>query len=160
MARANSRIELLLVNLTGLQNFSLLTVLVAFFLCLAPHVYAVSLTRGNFKADAPRSYVASMQKKQNKTETDLRFLRAEAAHLNGFETLALYAVAISIGNVAGLPTSQLNSLSLFYILSRIIFILSYIFLSTPTLWWIRSLSYFGGIAVIFRLFWSAAAALQ
>lgn len=55
MARSSSRVELLLVNLTGLQNFSLLTVLVAFLLCLAPHMYAVSLTRGHFKFDAPRS---------------------------------------------------------------------------------------------------------
>lgn len=55
MARSNSRVELLLVNATGLQNFSLLTVLVAFLLCLAPHMYAISLTRGNFKFDTPRS---------------------------------------------------------------------------------------------------------
>lgn len=59
-----------------------------------------------------------------------------------------------------LPSSQLNSLSLFYLLSRALFNFAYIFISTPSLWWIRSFAYFSGIAVIFRLFWSSAVALQ
>lgn len=89
-----------LISLTGLRNISLLVVPALWVNSIAAHFYAVSLTRGRFTNSSPRDYLSSIQKKEKKTSTDLKFIRAEAAQQNGFENLPFAAAAFVAGIVA------------------------------------------------------------
>lgn len=100
-----------------------------------------------------------MQKKQNKTATDHKYLRAQAAHHNGMENLALYAVAMVLGNLSGLPATQLNTLGVGYLVSRALYNIFYIN-STDSLWWTRTVAHYTGMAIITKLFYSSARVLQ
>lgn len=55
MTGPSSSLEGLLARLTGMQNYSLLTVPVAWLLCALPLIYAISLTRGNYTQADPRT---------------------------------------------------------------------------------------------------------
>lgn len=100
-----------------------------------------------------------MQKKQNKSPTDHKYLRAQAAHHNGMENLALYAVAMVLGNLSGLPVGQLNTLGVSYLASRALYNVVYIQIS-DSLWWARTVAHYTGMAIITKLFYSSARALQ
>lgn len=90
----------LITSTTGLRNISLLVIPALWVNSIAAHFYAISLTRGRFTNSSPRDYLSSIQKKQDKTPTDKRFIRAEAAQQNGFENLPFAAVAFLTGIVA------------------------------------------------------------
>ncbi|PWN19782.1 hypothetical protein BCV69DRAFT_283885 [Microstroma glucosiphilum] len=100
-----------------------------------------------------------MQKKQNKSPTDHKYLRAQAAHHNGMENLALYAVAMVLGNLSGLPASQLNMLGLGYLVSRSLYNILYIS-SSDSVWWSRTVAHYTGMAIITRIFYTSARILQ
>lgn len=89
-----------LTSATGLKNLSLIVPPLLWVNSILPHFYAVALTGGNFTNRAPREYNASISRKQTKTPTDEKFLRAEAASQNGFENLAWASAAIVAANLA------------------------------------------------------------
>ncbi|CAO1623064.1 unnamed protein product [Parajaminaea phylloscopi] len=149
-----------LTSLTGLSNVSLLVIPLCWINSILPHFYAASLTGGRFTNASPRSYTASIQKKERKTPTDEKYLRAEAASMNGFENLALAAAAFTLGNYAKLPVKELNTLSAAYLLSRVLYNLSYIFITSEALATFRSIIFLSGIGIIFKLFISSAYALN
>lgn len=55
MLGSSAPLEGFLVRLTGMQNYSLLTVPVAWLLCAMPLIYAIHLTRGNYTQADPRT---------------------------------------------------------------------------------------------------------
>ncbi|PWN24815.1 hypothetical protein BDZ90DRAFT_244315 [Jaminaea rosea] len=149
-----------LVSLTGLRNISLLVVPALWVNSIAAHFYAVSLTRGRFTNSSPRDYLSSIQKKEKKTSTDLKFIRAEAAQQNGFENLPFAAAAFVAGIVAKLPVAELNSWALLYLISRVVYNLLYINTTSESLSNARSVVFVGGIGILFKIFISSAIALN
>lgn len=87
-------------------------------------------------------------------------MRAEAAQLNNFENLPLFASAVVAGNLAGLSSQTLNVLSGGYLASRVLFNLIYINGTTQTAASARSLTYLAGMGMVFTLFIKAGNALK
>lgn len=56
----------------------------------------------------------------------LRLQRAEAVVANAFETLGLYAASVTAGNAAGVSANTMNTLSLGYLASRVLYTWVYI----------------------------------
>ncbi|EPQ26103.1 uncharacterized protein PFL1_06311 [Pseudozyma flocculosa PF-1] len=134
------------------HNLSFYTIPAAWALAIAPHFYAVSLSKGKFTNSSPRQYLADIIKKENKTADDKKYVRAEAANANGFENLAFFASAVIAGNIAGVPAHELNALSFGYLFSRAIFNYLYITVEDETKATLRSASFLAGIGMIFTLF--------
>jgi uncharacterized MAPEG superfamily protein len=58
-----------------------------------------------------------------------RLLRAEAASSNGFEALPLFAAAVTAGKAAGLSALTMNTLSVGWLTSRLLYTYVYIWQS-------------------------------
>ncbi|KAI8944714.1 hypothetical protein F4801DRAFT_585125 [Xylaria longipes] len=112
------------------KNISYFTIPVALFTSLWPRSQSAYQGAGQkyFDPCNPRTFAARLEKSDLDKETVARILRAESASSNGFEGLPLFAAAIVAGNSAGLSNTALNSLSITYILSRIVYNYVYIFL--------------------------------
>lgn len=63
---------------------------------------------------------------RNPPQLRLRLQRAEAVVANAFETLGLYAAAVTAGNAAGVQARIMNTLTLSYIASRVLYTWIYI----------------------------------
>jgi uncharacterized MAPEG superfamily protein len=86
--------------------------------------------------------------------------RAEAAQMNNFENLGLFASAIVAGNLAGLSSQTMNLLSGGYLASRIAYNFIYINNNTQAAANTRSAVYMAGIGMIFTMFIKAGNALK
>ncbi|KAN0062253.1 hypothetical protein ACQY0O_005434 [Thecaphora frezii] len=115
----------------------------SFHLSLAPRLPQNKIHCNHYLADVL---------KENKTETDKRFVRAEAANANGFENLGFFAAAVVAGNIAGLPPHELNALTFGYLVSRVVYNYFYITVKDEAAVPLRSGSYLAGIGIIFTLF--------
>lgn len=80
------------------------------------------------------------------------YQRAEAAQQNGFENIGLFAASVVAANVARVPVSTVNSLSLFYIASRVVYNLLYINTESLPVSNIRSVVFVSGIVSIVSFF--------
>ena len=56
----------------------------------------------------------------------LQILRGKAAEANGFENLSVFAGAILAANFAGVPVGTLNTLSVAYLVSRVLYNIIYV----------------------------------
>ncbi|KAF7545485.1 hypothetical protein G7Z17_g9127 [Cylindrodendrum hubeiense] len=135
------------------RNYSYFTVPVAFFSAAFPHAYSVSLSRVHFDNANPRNHQETIAKSETLDKvTQQCMLRAKAASANGFETLGFYAAAVVAANVAGVDAPTLNVLTLGYIISRIFYNFTYIWLQkNRNLARLRSLSWVAGIALVVTL---------
>ena len=89
-----------------------------------------------------------------------RILRAKAATSNGLETIGLYAAGVVAANAAKVPVSTLNKLSLFYLGSRLVYNVIYVFLQDNRKFApVRSLVWMAGLGSIFSFFIKAGNAL-
>ncbi|KAL1839035.1 hypothetical protein VTJ49DRAFT_1935 [Mycothermus thermophilus] len=142
-------------------NWSYYSIPVAFVLCMAPHAYAVALAGKNYDISNPRKTEEICAKDEKMSKATLkRISRARAAAANGFETLGLYAAAITAGNAAGLATGRMNRLALTYVLSRAVYNYVYVVLQdNARLAAVRPLVWGVGIAVVMGLFVGAAGKL-
>ncbi|KAL2271548.1 hypothetical protein VTJ83DRAFT_919 [Remersonia thermophila] len=142
-------------------NWSYYSIPVAFFLCMVPHAYAIGLAGKNYDIANPRKTEELCAKDEKMSKVTLkRISRARAAAANGFETIALYATAITAGNAAGLSAGRMNRLALTYVLSRAVYNYVYVVLQdNARLAGVRPLVWGVGIAVIMSLFIGAAGKL-
>ncbi|MCJ1290238.1 hypothetical protein MMC34_001774 [Xylographa carneopallida] len=97
-------------------NYSIYAIPAFWLLSLLPHNYAIytitAANNGNWDNSNPRS--SNWDKKLQSTvpaECFKRYERAEAAHKNGMENLALFATAIVLGNMAALESETLNTMA-------------------------------------------------
>jgi len=81
-----------------------------------------------------------------------KYLRAEAASMNGFENLALFAASVCIGYVGGLPVSTQNTAAGLYLLSRAVYNLLYILTTKERYSVLRTVAYCVGIGTCFTMF--------
>lgn len=139
------------------SNISLYTVPFAWALCLAPNVYAIRLyekaSSRQFNNQEPRSLTMMVMENQSiDSATKGRIIRAVSAQQNGFENIGFFATAVVAGNLAGLDTTWLNTLSVGYVISRILYNLIYINNTTASLAATRSVTFVGGIGMIWTIF--------
>lgn len=113
-------------------NISYYTVPAAWFLCLAPHVYAITLydkasTAEKFDRVNPRTLLSAPKaNRMIDSSTKQRIARAEGAQLNGFENLGFFAGSVVAANAAGVNVRWLNALSMIYLFSRALYAVLYI----------------------------------
>ncbi|CEN61801.1 hypothetical protein ASPCAL08449 [Aspergillus calidoustus] len=109
-------------------NYSMYSIVGAYGIGLIPHGYYFVKMMANAKGLAtnilPRENLATLKGKvSDKVWTQLA--KARGAHLNAMENLPLFAVAMLAGNVAKIPTSELNVLSLEYLGVRLLYMATY-----------------------------------
>lgn len=75
---------------------------------------------------------------------------------NGLDNIGLFAAAVVAGNAAHLPIELLNSLSIAYVVSRVVFSVAYVQNMPKT----RVATFFGGLACCFTLFVKAGKAFN
>jgi len=157
-------------------NLALISIPAYYVLCLAPHVYGVTLaTSGDMSKHNnanPRSTSYADKLKQTlgneKYET---FERAEAAQKNGFENMPLYVAAVFAGllvetatlkgNVekAGSGSTGLDRFVYGWFAARVLYSISYISFSSQPLCFLRTLFYSVGTALAFEQLYRAAVVL-
>ncbi|KAI2468401.1 hypothetical protein F4781DRAFT_398163 [Annulohypoxylon bovei var. microspora] len=95
---------------------------------LLPRVYSGLTGPGKkiFDGGNPRTFPQILEKADIDKKLRGRLQRAEAAGSNAFETLGLFAAAVTAGNTAGLPAATLNNLTLGYLASRVLYTWVYI----------------------------------
>lgn len=94
-------------------------------------------------------------------KTVRRISRAKAASANGFETLGLYAAAVVAANVARVPNARLNKLTGLYLLSRALYVYTYVVLQdNARAALLRVGVWFGGVGLIMALFTAAHKAVN
>ncbi|KAI1759113.1 hypothetical protein GGR53DRAFT_177056 [Hypoxylon sp. FL1150] len=110
------------------KNVSYWTIPAALFLALLPRVYSGLTGPGSkfFDRSNPRTFAARLDSAELDKKLRLRLQRAEAVVANAFETLGLYAAAVTAGNAAGVPAETMNTLSLGYLASRMVYTWVYI----------------------------------
>lgn len=151
-----------LINATGptAKNLSLFAVPAMWFVNMSAHFYAISLTKGKFTNASPRDYVNTIARKEKKEDWEQKFIRAEAAQMNGFENIGWFAAAVVAANVAKVPAAELNSLAGGYLLLRVLYNYFYITVTDETLATLRSVLYVSSVAVNMTLFIKAGLRLQ
>ncbi|TGJ82183.1 hypothetical protein E0Z10_g6584 [Xylaria hypoxylon] len=143
------------------NNISYFTIPVALLAALWPRSQSAFKEPGKkyFDAANPRTFASRLEKSDLDKETVSRILRAEAASANGMEGLPIFAAAVVAGNSAGLSTTALNSLSIAYIVSRVVYNWVYIFLGgNRKLAGLRTPIWFVGISSALALFVKAGLA--
>ncbi|KAK4044740.1 hypothetical protein C8A01DRAFT_42642 [Parachaetomium inaequale] len=143
-------------------NWSYYTIPAAFVLCFAPHAYAVTLAGKNYDMGNPRKTEEHCAKDTSFDKQTLhRISRAKAASANGFETLGLYAAAVVAGNAAGVAAERLNQLTLAYLLSRAVYVYTYVVLQdNARMAGLRPLVWGAGITAMMMLFVAAGKAVN
>ncbi|KAI1135319.1 hypothetical protein F5Y05DRAFT_395241 [Hypoxylon sp. FL0543] len=110
------------------KNISYYTIPGALVLALLPRVYSGIAGPGKkfFDPNNPRLFTQSLERADIDKKLKGRLQRAESAGANAFETLGLYAAAVTAGNAAGLSAGTLNALTLGYLASRVFYTWVYI----------------------------------
>ncbi len=139
------------------SNISLYTVPFAWAVCLAPRLYSTHLyqkaSSRQFDTRAPRSWTKTVMENQSiDSATKDRIFRAESAQQNGFENIGFFASAVVAGNLAGVDTIWLNTLSVGYVISRIVYNLLYINNTTEKLATARTVTFISGIGMTWIMF--------
>lgn len=114
-----------------------------------------------FENQHPRAFVNKISQLAKTSPNARKFLRAEAANQNAFETIGLFAAAIVAGNVAGLGSKTLNALAGGYLASRAVYNILYVNVSTSALGAnLRSIAYVSSIGIIATAFIKAGNAFN
>ncbi|KAI5474988.1 hypothetical protein MNV49_002111 [Pseudohyphozyma bogoriensis] len=124
---------------------------------IVPHWYAIYLTHTSkdlppFEALHPREYIVKARSLEKQTPTVAKYLRAEAASANGFESLPVYCAAVVAGNVSGLGAGVLNKLALAYVISRVAYNYIYIRVTKENVSPLRSLAFNISAGICWTLF--------
>ncbi|KAL2864195.1 uncharacterized protein BJX67DRAFT_361901 [Aspergillus lucknowensis] len=122
-------------------NYSVHSIIAAYGLGLAPHGYYFVKMMANARGEAsnilPRENLANL-KGTLKSQVWTQLAKARGAHLNAMENLPLFAVAMLAGNVAKLPTSELNTLSLEYLGARLLYMATYMGARSEAISYVRT----------------------
>ncbi|OJJ59878.1 hypothetical protein ASPSYDRAFT_903118 [Aspergillus sydowii CBS 593.65] len=122
-------------------NYSVHSIVAAYGVGLIPHGYYFVKMMANANGMAsnilPRENLSNLKGKvTDKVWT--RLAKARGAHLNAMENVPLFAVAMLAGNVAKLPTKELNVLSLEYIGVRLLYMATYMGARSEAISYVRT----------------------
>ncbi|KAL7803153.1 hypothetical protein V8C43DRAFT_270399 [Trichoderma afarasin] len=143
----------LIAGLDLSKNYSFFTVPAAFLLCMLPGAFAVAIAGKSFDPANPRQTRATVlaDDKLDKIQQQ-RFIRAQGAQENGFETVGLYASGVLAANYAGVRVRMLNLLTIGYLISRVAYIFAYVVLcQNRRLAPVRSICWAAGSAILVSL---------
>lgn len=107
--------------------------------------------RSDLDKTGPR---AVLESKITQAQLDM-MKRNEAAHANSMDNFVVFATALTLAKVAGLPASDINWASLVYTLLRLAYWGNYVFSTTLSWAALRPLFWWGGNIVCLRLIWQA-----
>ncbi|PGH14545.1 hypothetical protein AJ80_05865 [Polytolypa hystricis UAMH7299] len=106
------------------NNWSIHSIAGAYALALAPHGYyyvkMMASAKGNASNLLPRENLNNL-KAHISSEVWNKLSRARGAHLNALEGLPLFAAAMLVGNIAKLPSSDLNLIAAEYLGARVLY---------------------------------------
>ncbi|OAA43156.1 membrane protein [Metarhizium rileyi] len=110
------------------KNLSYFTIPVVFIAtCIGPHTYAIVSSSKTYDNANPRGFRDSIAKNEAMDKSRRQtILRAKSASDNGFESLALFVGGVLAANQVGLHVSDLNTLSIGYLLSRLAYVFCYV----------------------------------
>ncbi|KAL4954742.1 hypothetical protein BDW69DRAFT_162555 [Aspergillus filifer] len=113
---------------TSTTNYYIHSIAAAYGLAMVPHAYYFVKMMANANGVAsnilPRENLTTLKAKLP-AEVWSSLAKARGAHLNAMENLPLFAAAMLAGNVAKLPASELNTLSLEYLGARLLYMAAY-----------------------------------
>ncbi|GAA5969851.1 hypothetical protein JCM3765_004595 [Sporobolomyces pararoseus] len=138
-------------------NYSFYAVPAMWLASIGPHFYAAYLTKQSndlpdFDNVSPREFLKKVAGQEKQSEIVRRYLRAEAAQQNGFESWGVFASAVVVGNLARLPVKYMNFFAGGYLLSRIIYNILYIRTTSAAWSNLRSVVYVAGVGLISTTF--------
>ncbi|ETS73785.1 hypothetical protein PFICI_14731 [Pestalotiopsis fici W106-1] len=138
------------------NNVSYYTIPAALGVALYPRFYSGIVGPGKkyFDRTNPRNFVGRLDKVEGlDKQLRLRLQRAESCSANAFETLPLFAAAVTAANAAGVSPVALNYLSLGYVASRVVYTWVYIYLlDNPKLFAWRTNVWTVGTVILMTLF--------
>ncbi|GAA5847389.1 hypothetical protein JCM3766R1_004699 [Sporobolomyces carnicolor] len=146
-------------------NNSFYAIPAVWVVAMSSHWYAIALTLTS-KALPPfdntdvRSFQAKVASMDRKNPVVGKFVRAEAATSNTYETLPLFAVAVVAGAVARLPLEAQHRFAFTYVGIRALYSLLYINVTSRKLSSLRSAVWMTGIVSIFHQFIQAGKAFS
>lgn len=117
-------------------------IVIAFVMILVPRGFGIV---GQFRLPGGFNYGAS---RDQQAELSGIARRAQAAHLNGIEGFALFAISVWMAIELGADADSVDQWAMAYALSRILFVIAYIADLNP---W-RTLVWLGGMACNIVLF--------
>jgi uncharacterized MAPEG superfamily protein len=141
-------------------NYSLLTIPVYMVVANMPHAYSVYLigSNNNWKWDnaSPRSANNKTQCSNSVAASIYRkYERCRAAHDNMLENMAFVIGGILSGVICKLDATWMNNMCAIYLLSRILYALSYIMTSSQRWSPLRTVWYLVGSIVVLAMYWKA-----
>jgi uncharacterized MAPEG superfamily protein len=124
-------------------NYSLYAIPAYFILAILPHAYAIqtitAASNGRWDNSSPRSSTyADKVRKGVPAAVFSKYERAEAAHKNAMESLALFSAAVILGNMAQLPAGTLNTVAGAYLAVRAVYSVAYIQTTSNRYSYVRS----------------------
>jgi len=135
------------------KNWSLHAIAGAYVLGLIPHAYYIAKMKaasgGQSSNIIPRQNFDSF-KGRIPVETWDRLWRAKGAHLNSFEGFPLFATAMIAGNLAKLPSSELNTLAAEYIGVRLLYMAFYMGVRSEAASYLRTGAWVWSISIPIR----------
>ncbi|KAJ8109562.1 hypothetical protein OPT61_g7367 [Boeremia exigua] len=113
------------------RNISYFTIPPALIFALIPRFYSGLSGPGAklFDRNNPRGFPETLKNADLDEDLRGRLLRAEACSANGFETLPLFAAAVTAGNAAGVSAVIMNTLTVVWLASRLVYTYVYIWQS-------------------------------
>ncbi|KAL2857136.1 hypothetical protein BJY01DRAFT_242529 [Aspergillus pseudoustus] len=122
-------------------NYSVHSIVAAYGIGLIPHGYYFVKMMANAKGLAtnivPRENLTTLKGKVS-DRVWMQLAKAHGAHLNAMENLPLFAIAMLAGNVAKIPTSELNVLSLEYLGARLLYMAAYMGARSEAISYVRT----------------------
>ncbi|GAA5934151.1 uncharacterized protein JCM15063_000570 [Sporobolomyces koalae] len=124
---------------------------------MSTHWYAIALTHFSnqlpkFDNSDVRSFQSRITAMDRKNPVVGKFVRAEAATSNTYETLPLFACAVLAGAVARLPLEQQHKFAFGYVAIRAVYSFLYVKIANPKYAGLRSVVWLTGILSIFNHF--------
>lgn len=106
-------------------------------------------------------YGAGAVKAGKLTQAQLdQLCRIESANLNSTEHYPVFAAALLLSHVAGLPTTEINAAGLAYTVARVVYAANYTFATNEKSSTLRGLAWWASNIVCLKLLWTAGRALN
>ncbi|KAL3474683.1 hypothetical protein BJX99DRAFT_260110 [Aspergillus californicus] len=122
-------------------NYTMPSIIAAYGIGMIPHGYYFARMMANTNGLAsnilPRENLTTLKGKVS-SQVWTQLAKARGAHLNAMENLPLFAVAMLAGNVAKLPTNELNILSLEYVGARLLYMVTYMGARSEAISYVRT----------------------
>ncbi|GAA5884486.1 hypothetical protein JCM16303_005104 [Sporobolomyces ruberrimus] len=138
-------------------NYSFYSIPAVWVVAMSTHWYAIGLTSfsnklPNFDNTDVRSFQAKIASMDRKDPVVGKYVRAEAATSNTYETLPLFACAVLAGAVARLPIEAQHKFAVSYVAIRAVYSLLYVNVTSNKASGLRSVVWLTGIVSIFNQF--------